>query len=231
MELLPVSSLLSRKLKRSADIAERVFQRLVESIIEGKLPGGQPLREAAVARAWNVSRTPLREAVRRASEIGLLVLRPNQMPLVRLFCIDDMRALYALREVIEVHALRVAWPVLLGPPCDTMTALARKAAPHRPGWKDRCLEFDATLHQWWITHCGNPWLKVDFDRHYQLLRIFQRWVGRDASALIDSYHEHLAILDAIQNRDRRAALATLRNHIRHSVRLIEAAMQDEKGGE
>ena len=227
-----MSSLSSRPCnKRSADIAEGVFQRLVESILDGKLPGGQPIREAALARAWNVSRSPLREAVRRASEIGLLTLRPNQMPLVRLFCIDDMRALYTLRELLEIHALQVAWPALLRPSCDRMIALARKVAPHRPGWKDRCLKLDSTLHHWWIAHCGNPWLKADFDRHYQLLRIFQRWVGRDAPALIDSYHEHLDILAAIQNCDRRAALRALRNHIRHSVRLIEATMQNEKVGE
>ena len=189
-----MSSLPSRELKRSADIAEGVFQRLVESILQGELTGGQPLREAALARAWNVSRTPLREAVRRASEIGLLVLRPNQRPLVRLFRIDDMRALYSLREVLEVHALQAAWPALLGPPCEKMITFARKAAPDRPGWKGRCLAFDATLHQWWTTHCGNPWLKADFDRHYQLLRIFQRWMGRNPPALIQGYHEHLAIL-------------------------------------
>jgi GntR family transcriptional regulator, rspAB operon transcriptional repressor len=222
-----MSSLSSHKLKRSADVAEGVFQRLVESILRGELSGGQPLREAAVARAWNVSRTPLREAVRRASEIGLLVLRPNRMPLVRLFCIDDMRALYSLRELLEVHALQAAWPALLGRPCEKMLTLAQKAAPPRTGWQDRCLALDATLHQWWTVHCGNPWLKADFDRHYQLLRIFQRWMGRNPPALIHSYHEHLAILNAIQQRDRRAALATLRNHIRQSVRLIEAAMQDE----
>ncbi len=226
-----MSSLSAHKSKRAADVAESAFQRLVESILDGELPGGLPMREAALARAWKVSRTPLREAVRRASEIGLIVLRPNQMPLVRLFSIDDMRGLYALREVLEIHALQAAWPNLLGPACDAMTALARKAAPHRPGWKDRCLKLDATLHKWWINQCGNPWLKSDFDRHYQLLRIFQRWMGRDAAALIESYNEHLAILAAVANRDRRAALAALQNHIRHSVRLIEAAMQDEKDEE
>ncbi len=224
-----MSSLSRKKSKRSADVAESAFQRLVESILDGRLPGGQPIREAALARDWNVSRTPLREAVRRASEIGLLVLRPNQMPMVRLFCIDDMRSLYALREVLEAHAMKSAWSALQGPALKKLRALAQKASLHRPGWKERCLEFDASLHQWWITECGNAWLKVDFDRHYQILQIFQHWMARDASALAEGYHEHLAILDAIEKNDRPAALKALRIHIRHSIQLIEKAMQSDQG--
>jgi DNA-binding GntR family transcriptional regulator len=221
-----MSSGASNPLKRSADIAESVFQRLVESILQGKLAGGQPLREAALARAWNVSRTPLREAVRRASELGMVLLRPNQRPLVRLFELDDMRALYALRELLELHALKTAWPALLGSACERMTQRAKKVGLHRSGWQERCLELDATLHQWWTGQCGNAWLKADFDRHYQLLRVFQRWAGRDAPALARSYQEHLVILEAIENRDRKAAAASLRDHIHRSSLLIEAAMQN-----
>ena len=72
-----------RRNKRKADTAKQVFQRLVEAILTGELESGIALREASLAREWNVSRTPLREAVRRAAEGGLLVLRPNQPPLIR----------------------------------------------------------------------------------------------------------------------------------------------------
>jgi DNA-binding GntR family transcriptional regulator len=109
-----------------------------------------------------------------------------------------------------------------------MSALSQKVNLHQPGWRKRCLEIDLKLHQWWTEHCDNPWLKRDLDRHYQFLRIFQRWMGRNPPALIQGYYEHMAILEAVRNRDRKAALAALRNHIRQSARLIETAMQDEK---
>ena len=220
-----MSSSRASELKRSAGVAEDTFQRLVEAILQGEFAGGEPLREAAVARDWNISRTPLREAVRRASELGLLVLRPNQTPLVRLFSIEDVRFLYSLRELLEVHALQTAWPVLLGHSCDKMTAIARRAAPERKGWQERCLAFDAALHRWWTDQCGNPWLTADFNRHYQLLKVFQHWGGRDSAAVLRSYGEHLAILDAIHNRNRKKACAALRTHIRHSAAVIEAAVQ------
>jgi DNA-binding GntR family transcriptional regulator len=226
-----MSSPPTRKLKRPADTAQQAFQRLVEAILQGEFVSGQPLREATLARAWNVSRTPLREAVRRAAENGLLVLRPNQAPLIRPVTIEEVRSLYMLREVLEIYALQTAWPSLVGRSCAQMQVLARRVAPHRRHWQERSLEYDLLLHQWWTEHCGNPWLQADLNRHYQFLRIFQRWIGRDPAALLKGYHEHLAILNAIQNRDRKRAQAALRNHIRSSAKLVIAAIHREKTAE
>jgi DNA-binding GntR family transcriptional regulator len=210
--------------KRAADTAENVFRRLVEAILAGDLAGDSPLREAALAREWNVSRTPMREAVRRAAEGGLLILRPNQAPLIRTLSIADVRALYDLREILEVHALDLAWPSLLGGPAEKMLALGRRAQPQSSGWLKRCLEFDLKLHCWWTESCGNAWLKADLDRYYRFLPIFQRWVGRDSSALVKSYEEHMAIVEAIVAADQARARRLLSQHIRHSASLVDAAM-------
>lgn len=211
--------------KRSAQTAEHAFQRLLAAILKGELEGGQPLREAALAREWNVSRTPLREAVRRVSETGLLMLRANQAPLVRPISIDDVRTLYDLREVLEVHALHRAWEHLVGQSCDKMLAMAEKVEPRRPGWQKRSLSFDLALHRWWTDCCGNPWLRSDLDRHYNFLRIFQRWVGRDLDALREAYEEHRLILKAIRENNEKQAAEALRNHIRSSARLVEMTLR------
>lgn len=210
--------------KRLADTAAKVFRRLVEAILDGQFESGSPLREAAIARQWNVSRTPMREAVRRAAEGGLLVLRPNQAPLVRALSLDDAQALYDLREVLEVHALGLAWPLLVGPPVEEILAMARRAAPGQSRWQASCLRFDLALHRWWTDRCGNPWLTADLERHYQYLRIFQRWVGRDPAALAKAYGEHLRIVEAICAGDQARARLALSTHIRESARQVEAAL-------
>jgi len=210
-------------------MAPHVFQRLVEAILKGEFSGGQPLREAALARAWKVSRTPLREAVRRAAANGLLILRPNQAPLVRSLGLEDVRALYELREVLELHALQRAWPHLVRGQGAEMAGKARAVSLRRPQWEARCLQFDLELHHWWTDLCGNPWLKADLERHFQFLRIFQLWVGRDPAALKESYREHLVILKAVGRQDLKAAMAALREHIRSSCRLVERAMAQGPG--
>lgn len=218
-----------RRNKRKADTAKQVFQRLVEAILTGELESGIALREASLARQWNVSRTPLREAVRRAAEGGLLVLRPNQPPLIRSLDADDARALYDLREVLEVHALKLAWPALTRQQDAPLYDMARRVDLNQRGWQQRCLKFDLALHHWWTDHCGNPWLRSDLHRHYQFLRIFQRWIARDPHALVKSYEEHLVILQAVREGHRAAACHSLRTHIRESARSVRDAMRTQEG--
>lgn len=210
--------------KRAATTATQIFERLVEAILDGRFASGAPLREAAVAREWKVSRTPMREAVRRAAECGLLVLRPNQAPVVRHLDLADVRGLYELRELLELRALDLAWTALKGQHARAVRSMARRAAPGERDWQRRCLAFDLALHRWWADACGNSWLRDDLDRHLMFLRIFQRWVGRDPKALAQSYDEHLAIVDAIAHGDQPLARRLLASHIRRSARLVEGGL-------
>jgi len=213
------------KLKRPGMTADRVFRRLIEGILSGRIPTGTSLQEARLARAWRVSRTPMREAVRRAAEAGFVVLRPNRAPLVRALTPRDVRELYELRELLEMRALELAWPRY---DAAAVAALeARAAAPRdtRAGDQGRHhLAFDLALHGSWMKLCGNSWLTADLEWLYQYLRIFQGWIARDARKLAAAYAEHLAILDAIKRRDRAAALQRLRHHIRQSAVAAEEAL-------
>jgi DNA-binding GntR family transcriptional regulator len=215
----------ARKLKRHGKTAEQIFQRLMEALLSGEFSSGSVVREALLARDWKVGRTPLREAMRRAAESGFIVLRPNQAPLVRPLAAHDIRELYELRELLELHALRLAWPHLTQKAIDSVTALAARAKPgSTPGWPKRCLKFDLALHGLWKERCGNSWLIADLERYYRFLRIFQSWIGRDLQHLAKSYGEHIAILEAIQRRDLAKAGALLSEHIRESAQMVERSL-------
>lgn len=214
-----------RKLRRSGQTADQIFERLIEAVLDGEFHSGAVVREAPLARAWEVSRTPLREAMRRAAESGFIVLRPNQAPIIRPLTPQDVRDLYDLREVLELHALNLAWSRLPDEQIRSLRELATLAQP-RPtrDWPDRCLKFDLALHGLWKQHCGNSWLVADLGRHYQFLRIFQNWIGRNPKALAKSYEEHLAILDALEQRKKTEALDRLRQHIQCSAHMVEEAL-------
>jgi len=211
--------------KRTATTADDVFARLVEGILLGTFASGSPLREARLARQWRVSRTPLREAVRRAAEAGFVVLRTNQAPLVRRLSATDVAALYDLRELLEVRALELAWPQLTPPRVRGLQQLAEAATPGAGRqWRKRCLAFDLALHLSWLKRCGNDWLAADLARQFQFLRIFQSWMGRDDQALRRAYAEHGTVLAAIARRDLAAARQALRLHIRASAAAVQRAL-------
>lgn len=208
-------------LVRTGETADRVFERLIEGILSGAFPGGHRLRESRLATQWSVSRTPLREAVRRAAEAGFVVLRPNQAPVVRLLTQDDVTALYGLRAVLEGYALELAWPQRRHMGLELLQLLARRAAPEASRtWRQSCLDFDRALHATWSEHCGNAWLQTDLNRQHQFLRIFQRWIGRDEAALRVAYAEHQDILEALVSGTRQAALTALRHHIQTSAEAV-----------
>lgn len=210
-----------RKLKRSGQSAEQAFKHLIEAILDGDFPGGARLREVRLAREWKIGRTPLREAMRRAAENGFVVLRPNHTPIVRLLSEDDIRNIYELREVLELHAFHKAWPNITARDVQSLENLAARAKPklHR-NWRRLCFQFDVDLHQLWSRRCGNEWLARDLQRHYQLLRIFINWIGHDMDALIIGYEDHVNILKAVKEHNQQAALDLLRSHIRLSAKEI-----------
>jgi DNA-binding GntR family transcriptional regulator len=211
--------------KRPARTAERIFHRLVEAIVTGALDGGKPMREAGLAKQWGVSRTPMREAVRRAAEAGLLVLRRNRAPLVRAFTRHDVDCVYQMREVLEALALEEAWDHI--PPeviRDLEAQAARISTAAEKHWADHCLALDDALHRAWIDHCRNPWLTQSLQRIWTFIRIFQRFMARDPEVLRRSYREHRAILQAL-GRDRRSGVALVREHIRNSCAAVKGRLE------
>jgi len=213
-----MSSAGSNELKRPGTTANHAFERLVQGILRGEFVGGRPLREARLAREWDISRTPLREALRRAAEAGFVVLRPNQAPIVRELAEPDIDAMYDLRALLETHALRLAWDRIDTP---LLERLAEQAAAAAPGagkrWQQRCLAFDRALHRAWTRRCGNAWLQADLKRQHQFWGIFQNWVGREEQALRKAYAEHIEILDAMRAGEQAQAARALRRHIRTSA--------------
>ncbi len=212
-------------LLRPGDTAGRIFDDLIAGILDGRFQPGAVLREARLALEWGVSRTPLREAIRRAAEAGFIVLRPNRAPVVRILDRTDVDGLYDLRGLLECHALELAWPRL--DQAEILRLVAAAAALDGGSgatWRQKCLTLDRDLHSLWVDRCGNSWLRADLAKHHDFLRIFQRWVGRDDAALAQALDEHATILTALAAGDRRAARSALAAHIAHSAAAVTAAL-------
>lgn len=76
---------------QSAQLAGRLVEHVFAAIIEGRLPAGSEVTEEQVAANFGVSRPPVREAVRRLAEMGVLVVRPRCGLEVASFDEEDLR--------------------------------------------------------------------------------------------------------------------------------------------
>lgn len=211
--------------RRSSRRAERIFNRLVTEIVAGAIPGGLPMREAKMARQWGVSRTPMREAVRRVAEFGLLTLRRNRAPLVRAFTAREAEGLYMMREVLEVLAFKEAWNHIPPRLIRDLRRQARRISNLKSDRRiDQCLALDEQLHRAWIDHCQNPWLTQSLRRIWTYICIFQRFMARDPELVRQSYEEHCRILKTLGAKAPQAGVNSLRLHIRRSGAAVRAVL-------
>src|SRR5437660_4459837 len=93
---------------RTRSRAEFVYESLRDAISDGRIAGGERVREEEVARNLGVSRTPVREALQRLQQRGLLVLGAGRGLVVAQLSQQQVIELYAMREILEGSAARFA---------------------------------------------------------------------------------------------------------------------------
>ncbi|HCD34949.1 MAG TPA: hypothetical protein DER01_21260 [Phycisphaerales bacterium] len=89
---------------RTADTAQIVKEKLVALLAAGEWAMGDRIPEARVAKRLQVSRTPVREAIRQLVSMGVLEQEPNQAPRIRSVMPDELAQLYDLRIELEGYA-------------------------------------------------------------------------------------------------------------------------------
>jgi len=90
-------------------LREHVVERLRAAILGGDLPPGAPLVETALSERFDVSRGPLREALRQLIEEGLVVTVPYTGTHVAPLSVEDVHEIYSLRTVLETFAFEQVW--------------------------------------------------------------------------------------------------------------------------
>lgn len=93
-----------------ATFRAHIAERLRRAILAGELAPGTPLVETALAARFDVSRAPLREALRQLAEEGLIVTVPYTGTRVRELSVDDLREIQSMRVTLERFAFEQAWP-------------------------------------------------------------------------------------------------------------------------
>lgn len=135
--------------------AERVYAYVKAAILDRVFPGGQLLTEGELAAAVGVSRTPVREALLRLEESGLVKLYPKRGALVLPVLPQEINDVLEARELIETHAAAKVWPrrkQLI----ETLTARVDEMRAHRrSGDAKSFLEADRAFHEAIVGAAGN----------------------------------------------------------------------------
>jgi holo-ACP synthase len=102
----PTSKEKKDNFKSKISMSEKVYQRIKSDILDNKLKPGEKLIEENLANEFNVSRTPVREALKQLDQDGLITYYPRRGSVVSQISMKDAQELYEIREVLEGLAIR-----------------------------------------------------------------------------------------------------------------------------
>ena len=135
--------------------AERVYAYVKAAILDRVYPGGELLTEGELASAVGVSRTPVREALLRLEESGLVKLYPKKGALVLPVLAQEVNDVLEARELIEVHAAAKVWP-RRKQLVEALEDLVQQMRTHRKaGDAKSFLEADRAFHEAIVGAAGN----------------------------------------------------------------------------
>ena len=213
---------------RRRRLVDDATQALRDAILSGRLSAGSRLRQTDLAARLGISRTPIREALGRLQQEGLIELLPRGGLRVALLDLTEAVELYDLREVLDGLAARLAaYRADEGALGRIRKALGRMA---------QCLE-RKDPNQWFGAHVAfhDEILRAGGNKRLQGLsavvrlsiRHFHPLLLKTENRLEDAYREHRGIYEAIAAHDAEAAERFARAHIANAKDIVLKVMTQD----
>ena len=200
--------------EREPDLATRAYDGIREAILNLSFQPGQPLQEVALASWLGISRTPVREAIRRLQSEGLVESSPSRGVVVAQVSVDDVENAYLVLELLEGLAGRLAAQRL-----DDEGAAALRSHIHRlreaaaAADLERWAAADAEFHDAVRTIAANPKLNQTANLVYPVVErvrnIYLR-EGSEPERVMVATDAHCTVGEAILARDAERAEALSR---------------------
>lgn len=205
---------------------EEVYGQLLDWIVGGTLGPGEVLRDAAIAGKLGVSRTPVREALRRLEDEGLVETALNRWTRVAPLNLAQAAELYPVIGVLEDLALRLAAPQLTDADLAALETLnARLERALRASDARDAVRTDAAFHGVWTGRSGNTELQGTLAALKRKLQRIELAYFDLPSAARFSVLEHAAVVRALRAQDEMAARQALRQNWQGSLERLQRQPQ------
>jgi len=196
---------------------DRIQSELRQEIITRSIPPGTKLSEKMLTKKWKVSRTPIREVLRRLESEGLVTSYPYKGFAVNTITIEDVDKLYIIKISLEGLAGRLATPTISGDfkklkilekLCIEMEALLRKRDIETYVTKNK--EF----HYYIWNSCGNKWLIKYLENLSSQVNLFIVKALHVPHRANKSIREHWEIYEKLKMGNAKAVEKAIGNHFK-----------------
>lgn len=213
------------KVRQIQTIRNQVYQILKEDICSGVYPPGTWLQEKDLTERLNVSRSPVREALRQLCADGLAVEYPNKGVFVRECTAEDIQEILDMRILLENHAIAMLSDQQLD---REELNLCLQALEDAYAAKDmrRYTEADAHMHSLLVTMCGNRLLISVYERIHALTQLFRIFSLVSQQRFQESIEEHRTIIQNVLIGRLEEAQAVNLRHLQRASDTIVQLLQE-----
>ncbi|WP_206601919.1 GntR family transcriptional regulator [Oceaniglobus indicus] len=212
---------------RRLSVSDQVHAVLRQAIVDVRLAPNERISENSICRQFSVSRTPVRTAIQRLVEEGLVDVSPQRGSYVAPLRLDGLRDSHFVRRSLELALLRetaTLWTPEMGVALrDVIADQARTIETRDP---DEFLRADERFHQMLAGYSGRHGVWPAIQTAQTPLRRFHRYWAHE-NRLFDVLDEHRAVIDALDRGDAAAAHDALARHL-DMVFVIFDRMSDEQ---
>lgn len=203
---------------------QRIYDSLRQRIVAFELPPATILSRSDLTSEYQVSQTPLREALQKLAQDGLVSIRPQSKTVVSLIDTEQLREAHFLRVALEVE---VARRLAMDPP-EGFIARARSmirmqlAIAEDPSQYRTFQELDESFHHALFVAAGQAELhRLVRERSGHMERVRQLHLPEQGKIENIMFY-HKAIIDAIEAKSPEAAMEATRGHLSRTVMQVEA---------
>lgn len=212
-----------RAVRNTASVNQQVLGALRTAVITGELQPGSLHSVQALATQLGISRTPVREALIKLAEQGMVRFERNRGVRILQTSLHDLEEVFALRLLLEVPATRRAVALLDGAGRRELRRLfvgMQKSAA--AGDEYRMWEYDRRFHRVLLAASGNSRLAEYVDGLRDM--VLRRGVSTAGSSrsLDEIVAEHATVLERVEAVDPDGAAAAMRAHVLHTAQLLIA---------
>jgi DNA-binding GntR family transcriptional regulator len=204
-----------------AALHEHVAQRLRQMLVEGRIAPGAKLNERELCEALDVSRTPLREAIKMLAAEGLVELVPNRGAVAVKLSEDDVRHTFEVMGGLEALSGELAAQRITDEELAEIRAMHfEMLAAYTRRDLSNYYRLNAQIHQAINAAAKNPVLAATYDRVNARLQALRFRSNQDGEKWKSAMKEHEQMVDALSRRDSAAMRAVLAAHLKNKLDVV-----------
>ncbi len=210
-------------------LEDMVYSRLEEEILSGELKRGTSLGEIALAKRLGVSRTPIRSALHRLAEEGLVEIVANKGAAVIGINADDLIDIYRIRERLEGLASSLAAKRITESELEKLAEAVDLAEFYiKRSDTEHIKELDTVFHSIIYQASGSRFLSRTLSELHRKIKSYRKRSLAVPGRLEKSEAEHREILEAIKEGNAELADRLTSNHVKRALDNMLVAIEEKQ---